>query len=284
MAMTLIRECTDQIHGYLSLRGKSDRTKLAYASDIRAFARHYNLTSDLDQLDLDQLEALAAGWLNATRKTAAPSTTNRRLTAIRTLGRCYGMTILNNYTAPTPMQGRPHPLPGGRNDLEKMFAVADTQEQKALIAFCGLCGLRITEAREREPGHINLIERVIRFIGKGGREREIPMVGRAWEILAPLTLESMAVGRPTLLTMADRTARMTITTMGARAGLSRSISSHDLRATFATEVYRKTKNLPLVQRLLGHGDIKQTQLYIGVSLDEMAEGVNFLDYEDDEDD
>ena len=69
--------------------------------------------------------------------------------------------------------------------------------------------------------------------------------------------------------MGDRSARALITRLGERAGLRRAIASHDLRATFATEVYNRTRDMRLVQELLGHSRLSTTQKYTQVSLSDL---------------
>jgi len=66
-----------------------------------------------------------------------------------------------------------------------------------------------------------------------------------------------------------------ITLLGERAGLSRPIASHDLRATFGTAVFNKTGNLRTAQELLGHSSSATTEIYTGVDLKQMRDGVDF---------
>ena len=81
-----------------------------------------------------------------------------------------------------------------------------------------------------------------------------------------------------LIPLEDRNARALVTSIGARAGIKGPVSSHDLRATFATELYNKTHNIRLVQTLLGHASVTTTQAYLGI---DMHEGVKAVEFDED---
>lgn len=181
--------------------------------------------------------------------------------------------VLPHYNAPNIGQRVPHPLPRLEEDLAALMLVARTAEERALIACLGYEGMRMHEALALQVSKIDLAAGSIDVIGKGDKERRIPITRNASEYLIPQVIDALVKGRTGLLTLFDRNARNIITTMGERAGISRPISSHDLRATFATVVYRDTKDIRLVQVLLGHADISSTQVYIGLTFDQMKEAV-----------
>jgi site-specific recombinase XerD len=79
----------------------------------------------------------------------------------------------------------------------------------------------------------------------------------------------------TLIPLEDRNARALITGIARRSGIITTVSSHDLRATFATTVYDKTKNIRLVQSLLGHASVNTTMAYLGIDNDQARAAVEF---------
>lgn len=230
-----------------------------------------------DMIDSDTLEHLGAEWLNRLRRTIPTKTTGRRLTSLKAMGRAMGVTVLADYHAPTPAPAVPHPLPGGVADLDRMIQSCETDDHRALIALCGLVGTRISEAREVLPTSFDYAARKIRIYGKGGRERIVPISQAAWDILLPIAVNCMMEPGKPLVRMGDRSAREVITRIGARAGVSRRVSSHDLRATFATAAYRNTKDIRAVQMLLGHASSTQTEVYIEVDDHSMAQAANFME-------
>lgn len=203
------------------------------------------------------------------------STICRRKAAIGSFAKFIQMDgpVLPHYNAPNIGQRIPHPLPNLEEDLAALMLVARNQEERALVACLGYEGMRMHEALALPVMKIDLVAGAIDIIGKGDKERRIPITRKASEYLYPQIIEAHIKGRANLLNLFDRTARSIITLMGERAGISRAISSHDLRATFATVVYRDTKDIRLVQALLGHADISTTQIYIGLTFDQMREAV-----------
>lgn len=264
-------EVIGTVQEWLSSRGKSSNTLRSYAACIRTFL----LETNQQDLNLKTLEATAAAWLNHNRRTVSYKTTACRVTAIRILGRCYGLDILRDYTGPTVPRTNPHPLPNGLQDLEKMMAVTANYQQRALLAFCGLCGLRVSEARGVTPDDVNLQDMMLTVRGKGERIRVIPISERAWQYLAVAFTQAKLENEPSVLRYSDRRARTVVKILGEKANLSRPISSHDLRATFATEAYRKSKDIRAVQELLGHASVEQTTIYVGINASAMRSAASF---------
>lgn len=155
-----------------------------------------------------------------------------------------------------------------------MLAVARTPEQKALCSLTGLMGLRVSEALSVMLADFDHSAATLTVRGKGDKTRTVPVSPRAWENLVPRMVELMTLGEQRLVSLSDRGARIVITTLGQKAGLSRSISSHDMRATFATAAYDKSLDIRAVQELLGHGSSQTTEIYTGVRLDTMREAAN----------
>lgn len=274
MATILITDATASIQKFLDSQGSSDLTIRAYKSDVLTFARDMGLT----EFSLDELEHLAASWLNKYRRIVAPKTTNRRLTSMRTLGKAYEVVILKNYHAPTPDRPKPHPLPNGRQDLSKMLDECSNDSQRMLLVLTGMCGLRIGEALSLRPQDINLKERTIKVWGKGSKIRTVPISDTAWDMVCASVVEAMLDGKAKLLGYADRSARMVITTLAERAGIGRPVASHDLRATFATEAYVASGyDLRVVQELLGHASPDQTQIYVERGDEARRNAVNFME-------
>ncbi len=270
-------DATAQLRRFLSSKGPSENTFKAYLTDVRMFWEEMELGTGPNALSLDDLEVTAAEWLTSRRRVMAPKTTARRLTSLRNLGFAYKMDILSDYRLPTAPTPKPHPLPGGPDDIQKLLDLCSEPQHLVLISLTGLCGARISEARDVKPTDINYAERTVTFWGKGNKIRHVPISDFAWEILLPIFVSAMVTDpNAPVVKMGDRGARSFITMLGERARMSRPISSHDLRATFATHAFRCTLNIRAVQELLGHATTKQTELYIGVDDKELRAAVNIM--------
>lgn len=253
-------------------RGRSTNTVRAYSADLRAF-----LTATGGEVAKDEYEDLAMSWLNLTRNIAAPKTTVRRLTSLRSFGRwAFDLpSPLSEYIPPVPGKTIAHPIPEGIPGVLSMIDHAKNCEQRALIALGGLAGCRINESLSATLNWINLNEMTLTIRGKGDKTRTVPIGPQAWQHMQDAYVMAHTKADKRLVSYKDRFARQIVSNLGARAGLVRPVSSHDLRATFATAVYDDTLNLRLVQELLGHASSETTEIYTGIGMASMREAVNF---------
>jgi site-specific recombinase XerD len=259
----------DEFIKYLQRRGKSENTLRAYRSDLTIF-----LSTQPAGIDQDDYEDLAMDWLNGDRTKAAPKTTGRRLTSLRSFAKWAGWgNVLDDYSTPTPAKSIPHPLPEGVDGVRRLIYASRNESEASLVALCGLLGCRVAEALAVVPSDFNLEEMTLSIRGKGDKTRIVPISPEAWDVMVMTVTRAFCNGGAPVVGMTDRRARRTITRLGVKASLRRHISSHDLRATFATEVYNKTMDIRLVQELLGHSSVETTQGYTGIQMSKMREGV-----------
>lgn len=182
---------------------------------------------------------------------------------------------MDNYKLPMMQQQTPHPLPGLNDDLTKLLEECDTNNRKALVALLGLEGMRLHEALELKLECIDMKQLVIKVWGKGSKVRIVPITERAFSFIAPAYMDAMMAGSDLILSYSDRGARLFITELGRRCRLTRDISSHDLRATFATLAYASCNDINLVRYWLGHESVETTQRYIGISMEDMRNAGTF---------
>lgn len=255
----------DTLRRWCLERGRSNDTIRAYTGDMRSFLRESGLTS----VPLDQFPSEAAKWLISKRMILAPTTTRRRLASVREMGKCLGCgDILKDIKLPVPAEPQPHPLPGGIVDLRALVAVATTDRKRALIGMLGYEGMRIAEALYLRPCDVDMTNRILKVHGKGFKVRNIPFTRKAQELILPLYLDRIFTDpNAPMIEYSERHARLLITEMGVAARISRPIASHDLRATFATLAYAKTRDAKAVQAWLGHASADTTAVYIDVPMD-----------------
>lgn len=271
---TLTAESIALFQSSLYAKGRSERTVRAYSTDLRVLLQEVGQTA----ISKDEMEMVGSNWLTANRQKVAFKTTGRRLTSLRAWCKWAGWgDLFADYSAPTPLPGDPHPLPEGMEGVDRLIAAADRPEHKILAALCGRCGLRVAEALEVRPSWFDTEEMVLRVVGKGSKERLIPISPEAWEVFCgPLTKAFVLGSNEPLVGLKDRYARKMIGILGRKAGLKREVASHDLRATFATAVYDKTKDIRVVQILLGHASSATTEIYVGRSMQQMRDAVKGL--------
>ena len=157
-------------------------------------------------------------------------------------------------------------------DLEQTIGLRD----KAMLELLYACGLRVTELVSLTTYDVNLRQGVIRLLGKGSKERLVPMGEEAISWL----LTYMKQARPLLLHNPEsdvlfpssRGERMTRQTFWHRikhyvtiAGIQAAVSPHTLRHAFATHLLNHGADLRVVQLLLGHSELSTTQIYTHVA-------------------
>lgn len=276
---TLTLDSIETFRQYISDRGKGSATIRAYSSDLRELLRwqaeRLSIPLESVSLSLEDLERACIDSLNEARQTKSAATVQRRLTTYKAWAKKNGLTnFLSEYSTPPKVRPIPHPLPEGVEGVELMCLEAQSTDEIALFALCGLVGLRISEARAVRPSHLDWQDMLLKVKGKGEKVREVYLSPRAWSHLERCFVMHKQ-DDSLLVQMADRTARYAVTNTCKRLGFERDVSSHDLRATFATAAYRRSMNIRAVQDLMGHAQISTTEIYTLVGPEAMRDAVDF---------
>jgi site-specific recombinase XerD len=253
----------EAFHAYLLAQGRSENTATSYASDVRGFLKWAG-----DDWPSDEFGRSCEAYINDERDGGVSNASILR--HMSSLRHYYKFLVqidptvtqpFTNYKGPKVHKATAHPLPGMMDDVHAMIKAAWRPQHKILIALCGLAGCRISEARSITPRSLMKDHQGfwwLTIIGKGGAYREVPVMDELFDLLDDHQPEGPDT--PYVKVM-DRAARKAITAIGERAGISRPVSSHDLRHTFGSWVYGQTKDLRMTQELLGHADAKTTQGY-----------------------
>lgn len=166
-------------------------------------------------------------------------------------------------------------------DVEALLAAPDLDDpvglrDRTMLEVLYACGLRVSELVDLTMPQINLRQNVVRVLGKGSKERLIPMGEEASAWLARYLREA----RPVLLNNvpdevvfpSSRAQPMTRQTFWYRikhwavvAGINKNLSPHTLRHAFATHLLNHGADLRVVQLLLGHSDLSTTQIYTHIA-------------------
>lgn len=223
-----------------------------------------------------EFDLLAVRWLNDQRIEQKPKTVGRRYTSLKTWASWakWPAPSLEDYTLPTPARPQPHPIDEGIDGVVAMLEASRQENHRALVALCGFAGLRVSEALAVRPTDIDYHARTLTVRGKGDRQRIVPLSDKAWLAIIPAAVNAAAFSRQFVVGISDRTARRLLNSLGERAGLAAHVSSHDLRATFATAAYDKSLNLRAVQELLGHASPTTTQVYTRISMNTMRDAAD----------
>lgn len=264
-------------------KGLADNTRDSYRSDLALFngwllEQGVALPDAGRELILDHL----AWRLDQAYK---PRSTARFLSGVRGFYR-YLLREKLIGVDPTlqvemPQLGRPLPKSLSEEDVEALLQAPDLSEpigqrDRAMLEVLYACGLRVTELVSLTLDQVNLRQGVLRVMGKGSKERLVPMGEEAvvWiERFVRDGRNEMLGGRPSdVLFPSQRGEQMTRQTFWHRikhqaqvAGIGKSLSPHTLRHAFATHLLNHGADLRVVQMLLGHSDLSTTQIYTHVA-------------------
>ena len=272
-----------------SERGLSENTLAAYRADLSGLTRWLEGESvDLMEAQREHLLAFLA-W--RVQQGARPRSTARQLSSIR---RFYRHMLREGRLAedPTtridmPKLGRPLPKSLSEGEVESLLRAPDVAEplgirDRAMLELLYATGLRVSELVSVRMSQLNLKQGVVRVMGKGNRERLVPVGEEAtkWieKFLTDARLDILGGRQSDYLFPTRRSDYMTrqafwhiIKRYAEQAGIRTGLSPHTLRHAFATHLLNHGADLRVVQMLLGHSDVSTTQIYTHVARERLKD-------------
>jgi integrase/recombinase XerD len=295
-ASTSLDRAIDAYLTFLAVeRGLSPATIRAYRADLADFSASRGASAGWSSGPEQALHYLAARTRRGRRTDPglAPTSLRRRAAALKGFYRfAFGEGLLGvDVAAHLDLPRMPRLLPETltQPETERLLAAPppDAFQDRALLELLYAAGLRISEALRLDLEDISLDGAFVRVIGKGDRERLVP-VGevaleaiRAWldgpratlvaaHHVAPVRGGPLFLGRRGRR-LARQQAWAMVKRAAAAAGLSGRVSPHTLRHSFATHLLEGGADLRIVQELLGHASISTTQLYTHVTGERIRE-------------
>ena len=278
-------ESAEMVNRFLDMlwmeRGLSENTLSAYRSDLLAYARWLNQKGVRlgEAQDADLRDYLGSF------KQPAARTLARRLSSLRRfyiyLVREGMMQHDPSARVESPRIGRPLPKSLTEAEVEALLNAPDINtslglRDRAMLEVLYATGLRVSELTGLTLTQINLRQGLVRVIGKGNKERLVPLGEESLDWLQRYLKE----GRPDIVknktpdalfpnrrgdAMTRQAFWYLIKRHAQAAGVSKALSPHVLRHAFATHLLNHGADLRVVQMLLGHSDISTTQIYTHVA-------------------
>lgn len=266
-----------------STNGLSNNTLVSYRTDLQNLDR-YVLAKGLNLLQVDQ--GVLRDYL-AVRfdKNFAKSSTARLLSSLR---RFYAYLLVKQKISqdPTaliksPKLARQLPDTLSEAQIDSLLSEPNIDEaiehrDKAMLELLYATGLRVTELVSLTMEQISLRQGLVRVMGKGGKERLVPLgelaIAEVEQYIKFARGELLSMKQSDVLFPSRRGQMMTRQTFwhriklyAARAGIQCHLSPHTLRHAFATHLLNHGADLRVVQLLLGHSDLSTTQIYTHVA-------------------
>ena len=274
----------DSYLGYLQdVRRMSPNTVESYARDLAALASFAAAHErDVESLERPDLEAFARGLMSSG---LSPRSAARAIAGVRGFYRFLAAErkIANDpgedLRAPRAWPALPKYL--DLDEVDRLLAQPDVStarglRDKALLELLYATGLRVTELLSLRPGDINLDAGYLTCIGKGDKQRIVPLGHAAADWVSRYLREARSQllksrKSPWLFVNSKGGGQLSrvgfwkvLKEYGIKAGVSRDLSPHVLRHSFATHLLERGADLRAIQMMLGHADLSTTQIYTHV--------------------
>ncbi len=289
----------DQINQFLDYleveKGYSNNTLAAYQNDLNQFLVFLQVESqDQRPLSWDNVtrDHIVSYILEMKEREYASSTVARKVAAVKSFFKFLESAgqIKNNPAKDmeTPRAEKHLPATISAEDVDRLLAAPAgdapaSQRDRAMLELLYATGLRVSELVALDVSDVNLDEGTVRCMGKGKKERVLPVYDRAREALATYVTQ----GRLKLLGKHNNEDALFLNRRGTRltrqglwliikryveeVGIEGNVTPHTLRHSFATHMLRGGADLRAVQQMLGHANISTTQIYTQVTPDHMRE-------------
>jgi len=275
-------------------RGLSEHTLRAYGSELEGFVgfleSYFERPSGEIAIAEIDLVALRAHLAALAARGLARKSQGRAVAALRAffrwatrVGELAADPAARLRTPKAPRTLPRHLRPGEiENLLEAPAGDGDAAcRDRAALELLYAAGLRVSELVSLDWGDIDLKDRVLRVVGKGGKERQVPFgrpaaeALRAWReraeaLPAPVPGDAEAVFRNLRgARLTDRSVRRILDRATAATAAARGVHPHAIRHSFATHLLERGADLRTIQELLGHASLSTTQRYTHVDVDRL---------------
>src|SRR4051812_20684615 len=264
-------------------KGVAENTIQAYRHDLTMYCEHLGGVDVVKAQPSDVARFLKFLYSRKLK----PRSATRAFVAVRGLHR---FLILDRATLENPTANIEHPrwwkpLPNvlTLEDVDKLLAAPDTATPKglrdrAMLEVLYATGLRVSELIALRLDGVNLEIGFVRCIGKGSKERLVPLGDSAVHWVTSY-LQSRKVRKAShfvfLSNRGDKLSRMgfwkILKGYGLRAGIKKKLTPHVLRHSFATHLLERGADLRAVQTMLGHSNISTTEIYTHVMRERLKE-------------
>ncbi len=288
--MPAIRECISKYLAEIARRGASKHTVRNYGSDLEQFATYFEppgeAAPELEQLDLPLFREWLAGLYD---QGLSVISVRRKLAAVRAMFKfllregIIQKNITTRLRTPKAKQRLPDVMSAEKtNNLLDAVEAGDMVERPSKerdLAFLELlygCGIRVSELVGINLEDVDLREGWLRVRGKGNKERQVPIGGRAVAAVER-HLETRSAGpneRALFLNsrgarLGDRQVRRLVKLYALLVTGDSTVHPHSFRHAYATHLLSDGADLRAIQELLGHARLSTTQKYTQVSLKDL---------------
>ena len=271
-------------------RGLAPNTRMAYRADLAQFADFLHRRG-IEHLNATQRQHITEYLLHRRKGGLSARSLSRHLAAIRMFCRflsrekLLATDVTQTIDSPKLWRTLPHTL--DYQEVGRLLAAPNTRTKlglrdAAMLEFMYATGLRVSEVAHIKLSDINFEAGFLRSVGKGNKERIVPIGKAAIESIQRYLREARgsfakaeSLGEVFVSTRGKPLSRKTIWVLikkyARRAGITKNITPHTLRHSFASHLLDNGGDLRVIQEMLGHADISTTQIYTHVDQGRLKE-------------
>lgn len=242
----------------IEIRNLSKKTVKSYIHSTEKFLE-YAQNNELN-------ENAIKDYMQIIIKKQNPSTVSTNLSAIEFF---FDKVLHKRIKLPHPKRNKTIPEILTPDEMKRMISSTTNIKHKLILKIIYGCGLRVSEVVNLKKEDINLSESLIKInLAKGRKDRFVKIPDSIKEELNHYFM----LEESDILFPSNRGGKLTTATIQAivensakKAGIQKNVHPHTLRHSFATHLLEQGTDLRIIQKLLGHSDIKTTQIYLQVS-------------------
>ena len=272
-------------------KNHSSNTINSYLSDLKSFEKYLLKRKISFKKTINDTEVVKKYFRYLSRSKISPRSIKRKFSSLSSY---FSYLIERKKIKKNPLNGiytpkliKKLPTVLSVEEIKKIFKQSENSDNELLglrdrciIELLYSCGLRVSELCELKVNNIQFDSNVIRFFGKGNKERIIPLTFYAKEWLEKYLYQSRQILSNRKLsdqkyvflsnngkTLTRAAIWQSIKKYVGAAGITKTVSPHTFRHSFATHLVDGGANLVEIQKLLGHSDISTTEIYVHLSKD-----------------
>jgi len=274
------------MEGFLA-RFRSPATRRSYRADLREFFAFLEAGGKADPARVDRLAVRA--WLAGLHRSLSRASIERKVSCLRSFFRHLKREGLIDSDPLVRLRApRKERRTSAHLSVDEAFALLEQgvegrgfgpDRDRAVLELLYSTGLRVGELVSLDLDSIDRRLGLVRVLGKGGRERVVPLGDKALRVLEEYLDQAREkrarTGERALFLnqrggrLSDRYVRVILDKALARLAAARRISPHGLRHSFATHLLNNGADIRAVQQMLGHSSLSTTQRYTHTSIDQL---------------
>ncbi|NPA38275.1 MAG: tyrosine-type recombinase/integrase [Candidatus Nanohaloarchaeota archaeon] len=189
---------------------------------------------------------------------------------------------INPKQLATPKKSKKLPVVLSKEEIKRLFDAADSEKKKLILMVLYATGLRVSELINLKVKDIDFNNKLIKVVGgKGQKDRVVTvsdkLLKRLYDYVKTKDPDEHVFlskyGKP----LTPRYIQYLVKDLSVAAGITKDVTPHVLRHSYATHLLESGANIRVIQELLGHSNLQTTQIYTKVSLSELKKVTNPLD-------